>query len=61
VGVGSKQHLHRWIREHDVVVRGGAFGGLQAVSNLRRAPVEVTLVDRRNVVAPALDRGRAGA
>ena len=27
---------------------GGGFGGLQAVLKLRRAPVEVTLVDRRN-------------
>ena len=35
-------------REHHVVVVGGGFGGLQAVSKLRRAPVEVTLVDRRN-------------
>src|ERR671933_2518215 len=33
---------------HHVVVVGGGFGGLQAVSRLRRAPVEVTLVDRRN-------------
>src|SRR5436190_19769849 len=33
---------------HRVVVVGGGFGGLQAVHNLRRAPVEVTLVDRRN-------------
>jgi NADH dehydrogenase len=33
---------------HQVVVVGGGFGGLQAVSMLRRAPVEVTLVDRRN-------------
>jgi NADH dehydrogenase len=40
VGTGS--------REHHVVVVGGGFGGLQAVSKLRRAPVEVTLVDRRN-------------
>jgi NADH dehydrogenase len=31
-----------------VVVVGGGFGGLQAVLRLRRAPVEVTLVDRRN-------------
>jgi NADH:ubiquinone reductase (H+-translocating) len=31
-----------------VVVVGGGFGGLQAVSKLRRLPVEVTLVDRRN-------------
>jgi NADH:ubiquinone reductase (H+-translocating) len=33
---------------HVVVVVGGGFGGLQAVSRLRRAPVDVTLVDRRN-------------
>jgi NADH dehydrogenase len=33
---------------HRVVVVGGGFGGLQAVMKLRRAPVEVTLVDRRN-------------
>jgi NADH dehydrogenase len=35
-------------REHHVVVVGGGFGGLQAVAKLRRAQVEVTLVDRRN-------------
>jgi NADH dehydrogenase len=34
--------------DHHVVVVGGGFGGLQAVSKLRRAPVEVTLLDRRN-------------
>jgi NADH dehydrogenase len=34
--------------EHHVVVAGGGFGGLQAVSKLRRAPVAVTLIDRRN-------------
>src|SRR5437764_35622 len=33
---------------HRVVVVGGGFAGLQAVTKLRRAPVEVTLVDRRN-------------
>ena len=33
---------------HRVVVVGGGFGGLQALRGLRRAPVEVTLVDRRN-------------
>jgi NADH dehydrogenase len=33
---------------HRVVVVGGGFGGLQAVHKLRRAPVEVTLIDRRN-------------
>src|ERR1041385_6194030 len=33
---------------HRVVVVGGGFGGLQAVQKLRRLPVEVTLIDRRN-------------
>src|SRR5436309_11820939 len=33
---------------HRVVVVGGGFGGLQVVQKLRRAPVDVTLVDRRN-------------
>ena len=33
---------------HRVVIVGGGFGGLQAAVGLRRAPVEVTLVDRRN-------------
>jgi NADH:ubiquinone reductase (H+-translocating) len=31
-----------------VVVVGGGFGGLQAVNKLRKLPVEVTLIDRRN-------------
>src|SRR5689334_21695065 len=31
-----------------VVVVGGGFGGLRVVQGLRRAPVKVTLVDRRN-------------
>lgn len=33
---------------HRVVVVGGGFGGLQAVHKLRGAPVDVTLIDRRN-------------
>ena len=31
-----------------IVVVGGGFGGLQAVNKLRKLPVEVTLIDRRN-------------
>ncbi len=31
-----------------VVVVGGGFGGLQAVRKLRHAPVDITLIDRRN-------------
>ena len=33
---------------HKVVILGGGFGGLQAARSLRRSPVDVTLVDRRN-------------
>jgi NADH dehydrogenase len=36
------------VSSHRVVVVGGGFGGLQAVLGLRRADVEITLVDRRN-------------
>ena len=35
-------------RAHRVVVVGGGFGGLQAALGLRRAGVEITLIDRRN-------------
>ncbi len=33
---------------HEVVIVGGGFGGLYAARALRRAPLRVTLVDRRN-------------
>jgi NADH:ubiquinone reductase (H+-translocating) len=35
-------------RRHRVVVIGGGFGGIQAVQHLRRADVDITLIDRRN-------------
>jgi NADH:quinone reductase (non-electrogenic) len=35
-------------RIHRVVILGGGFGGLNAAQKLNRAPVEVTLIDRRN-------------
>ncbi len=45
----SKSLDRRLVTErHHVVVVGGGFGGLQAVSKLRRARVDLTLVDRRN-------------
>jgi NADH dehydrogenase len=34
--------------EHRVVIVGGGFGGLYAARRLRRAPVDLTLIDRRN-------------
>ncbi len=33
---------------HQVVIVGGGFGGLYAAKTLKRAPVKVTLVDKRN-------------
>ncbi|HEY4233862.1 MAG TPA: NAD(P)/FAD-dependent oxidoreductase [Lacipirellulaceae bacterium] len=39
---GPQKHTHR------VVIVGGGFGGLTAARTLRRAPVQLTLVDRRN-------------
>jgi NADH dehydrogenase len=35
-------------QRHNVVIIGGGFGGLKAARALRRSPVRVTLVDRRN-------------
>ncbi|GHA29082.1 NADH dehydrogenase [Devosia pacifica] len=35
-------------RLHRVVVLGGGFGGISAVDTLKRADVEITIIDRRN-------------
>jgi len=35
-------------QEHRVVILGGGFAGLVAAQRLKRAPVQVTLIDRRN-------------
>jgi NADH:ubiquinone reductase (H+-translocating) len=34
--------------KHRVVIVGGGFGGLSCAQSMRKAPLEVTLVDRRN-------------
>jgi NADH dehydrogenase len=36
------------MNEKRIVIIGGGFGGLYAAKGLRRAPVRITLVDRRN-------------
>src|SRR6516225_4691945 len=33
---------------HRVVIVGGGFGGLHTALSLKRSPVDVTLIDRRN-------------
>ncbi|HUI44096.1 MAG TPA: NAD(P)/FAD-dependent oxidoreductase [Terriglobia bacterium] len=33
---------------HRIVIVGGGFGGLRAAQALKRAPVDITLIDRRN-------------
>ena len=36
------------VSKHRVIILGGGFGGLYAAKALRAAPVDVTLIDRRN-------------
>src|SRR5678816_200283 len=39
---------HPRVERPHVVIIGGGFGGLWAARRLRRVPVDVTLIDRRN-------------
>jgi NADH dehydrogenase len=50
-------------KRHRVVIVGGGFGGIYAATALRRAPVDVVLVDRRNVTvfSPMLYQAATGA
>jgi NADH:ubiquinone reductase (H+-translocating) len=36
------------VPQHRIVIVGGGFGGLNAVRALKHAPVQITLIDRRN-------------
>ena len=38
----------KWLASTAVAIVGGDFGGLFAARALKRAPVQVTLIDRRN-------------
>ncbi len=44
-GKGTREAAEK---PHEVVIIGGGFGGLNAAQSLRRAPVQVTLLDRHN-------------
>ena len=50
-------------RPHRVVIVGGGFGGVYAARTLRKAPVDITLIDRRNfhVFSPMLYQAATGA
>jgi NADH dehydrogenase len=50
-------------RRYRVVIVGGGFGGVYAAKGLRRAPVDVVLLDRRNVsvFSPMLYQAATGA
>jgi len=49
--VARKREDSEWrtmAQAHRVLILGGGFAGLNAAKKLKRAPVEVTLIDRRN-------------
>ena len=47
-GAGSAHVERPPMTRHRVLILGGGFGGLLAPKALRRAPVQVTLIDKRN-------------
>jgi NADH dehydrogenase len=53
----------RMEKNHRVVILGGGFGGLAAAKKLKRAPVEVILIDRRNfhLFQPLMYQGATGS
>ena len=62
----NRQHVpdgRAMAKRHRVVIVGGGFGGIYAATALRRAPVDVVLVDRRNVsvFSPMLYQAATGA
>ena len=48
LGAGSPQAGAAPVRRPHVVILGAGFGGLNAAIGLRKAPVDITVVDRRN-------------
>src|SRR5437764_15237720 len=56
-GNGSTRDRHR------VVIVGGGFGGIEAAKRLKRADVDVTVIDRHNhlLFQPLIYRLAAGA
>lgn len=48
MGISKASHASASSGKPHVVIVGGGFGGLQTARALRNAPVEVTLIDKRN-------------
>jgi NADH:ubiquinone reductase (H+-translocating) len=46
--LGDPERVTMTTPKHRVVVIGGGFGGLKTVTSLKRSPVDITLVDKRN-------------
>jgi len=47
-GFGATLCAKQAALKQEVVIVGGGFGGLRAVCALKSAPLDVTLIDRRN-------------